>query len=145
MDEAKKKQLKILTAAVCVVAAIIVAMAANRDRTIDVGPKTVSVICTSPGCGAIYEIDREKSNELTEQNMMAPPMPTEANIDDGSMPEMGVPSFACSKCGENTAQLAVKCEKCDNVFLPDYKTGSYDKCPGCGYSKAEDILNKTKQ
>ena len=49
--------------------------------------------------------------------------------------------FENSKTGERTAVFAEKCEKCGNVFIPNYMNTKdyFDRCPSCGYSNYEEL------
>ena len=51
---------------------------------------------------------------------------------------MEKPPLVCEKCGEKSVYRAVKCEKCESIFEPGWKSGDFeDRCPKCGYSKIE--------
>jgi predicted nucleic acid-binding Zn-ribbon protein len=54
---------------------------------------------------------------------------------------MGPMAVNCPKCNKKRAYMAEKCEKCGVVFVPNYQSGdeSPDTCPGCGYSKYEEM------
>jgi len=88
--------------------------------------------CTNPDCGASYEITIKEYRKMLEEEgynqMMPGPEPMER------------PAFTCKKCGQKTAYLAEKCEKCGAIFIPDYEaedTVEIYRCPECGYSRYE--------
>ena len=57
---------------------------------------------------------------------------------DPMMP-MAQPSIKCPECGEQSGFVAIKCQKCEEIFIPDpMSQEAADKCPKCGYSKFEE-------
>ncbi|MFH1613823.1 MAG: hypothetical protein ABIG61_01890 [Planctomycetota bacterium] len=97
------------------------------------GPRIV--VCTNPQCGAQYEVS---TDELRKMLMEANP----AGMMPPGGPMAGPPAMFCKKCGEQTAYIAEKCEKCGTVFLPDYQASDYiemNRCPSCGYNRYEEM------
>ena len=93
------------------------------------------LVCINEDCGAQYEVSSKDFRKmLTENNPM------------GMMPDpmAGPPAFICKECGEQSAYVAEKCEKCGEVYLPDYGAGDYVeiiRCPECGYSRYEEMMD----
>ncbi|NIA17372.1 MAG: hypothetical protein GWO86_03390, partial [Planctomycetes bacterium] len=88
--------------------------------------KPIVMLCANPKCGKSYEISRSEFQKLMQD--MGP----------GGMMPMMQPVFKCKFCGEKSAYIAQKCEKCGAVFVPDYtdQSNEYpDTCPECGYSR----------
>jgi hypothetical protein len=56
--------------------------------------------------------------------------------------ELGPPGIVCAKCSEASGYRAVKCEKCELIFIRGTVPHDYaDRCPECGHSKTE-VLRK---
>ena len=93
------------------------------------------LICINEDCGAQYELSsKEFRKQLTENNPMGM-MP--------GGPMAGPPSLICKECGEQSAYIAEKCDKCGEVYLPDNTAETYAdivRCPECGFSKYEDMM-----
>lgn len=48
------------------------------------------------------------------------------------------PPLPCKECGEENSYKAVKCGKCDKIFLYGTMANTFaDQCPDCGYSQVE--------
>jgi hypothetical protein len=94
-------------------------------------------LCTNPECGKSYELTKAELEKL---------MLADGGAGMGMIPAMVQPKFECKFCGEQSAYIAEKCEKCGTIFIPDSPTGmgrGYpDACPECGYSKIEEIQSK---
>ena len=90
------------------------------------GPDSYTLKCTS--CGAVFEMTPEEMQEQMAEQPMMNPM------------SMAAPKYKCKECGKETAYVAEKCEKCGEVFFPNYNApdGIYDRCPKCGYSAIEE-------
>jgi hypothetical protein len=89
------------------------------------------LLCANPACKAESEITVEDYSKMMQE--MGP---------GGMMgPMMGPMAVNCPKCNKKSAYMAEKCEKCGVVFVPNYQSGDEypDKCPGCGYSKYEEM------
>jgi ribosomal protein S27AE len=80
-------------------------------------------------CGKCQAVEYKTVKELREMNQGMPMGPMEP------------PKVDCPKCGGvKTAQQAIECPECKNVFVisMDPTKGMYDdKCPKCGVSYAE--------
>jgi DNA-directed RNA polymerase subunit M/transcription elongation factor TFIIS len=128
MDEDVKKKVSIgIAIGFIVVAAAITYMTSMGGSK---GPEAlgqIQFLCINPQCNNAFEasgdeIDRQKKEGISMGDM---------------------PPTKCPKCGQNSAFVAIKCEKCGNVFIPNYRnTKEYDKCPKCGYSKEEQSTQK---
>jgi DNA-directed RNA polymerase subunit RPC12/RpoP len=129
MDEDIKKKVAIGIAVGCIVIAGAIAFMTTRGGSGDskTKGKQVQYLCINPKCGNAFEAGREVLNRLQEEG-----------ISQAEMPPM-----KCPKCGEDSAYVAIKCEKCGNVFIPNYENPKeYDKCPKCGFSKREQTQKK---
>ena len=129
MDDVLKKRLSIGIAIGCLVLAIGITVKTNFSGGGGGSGKAVSVqmLCVNPKCGQAYELsEKELSDVMSESRSGGMPMPMET------------PVFKCIKCNEKSAYIAMKCEKCNNVFVPDYQNPAvFDKCPKCGFSKSQ--------
>lgn len=53
---------------------------------------------------------------------------------------MMIPHLTCEQCGKDAVTEAVKCEKCQNIFVKGAVPGDFgDRCPKCKFSKTEAI------
>ena len=128
------KTLIAITAAVIIIV-ICIAVFSGKDQpagesgTASVSISGVPMLCLNDACNAAFEMDTEKfRSEVT--NLLSDPA--------GGQPQINL-TFTCPKCSRQTAQAATKCAKCENIFVPAYKTSEDfpDKCPKCGYSEIE--------
>jgi predicted RNA-binding Zn-ribbon protein involved in translation (DUF1610 family) len=129
MDEDMKKKVAIGIAVGCIVIAGAIAFMTTRSGSSDSKTKEgqVQFLCINPKCGNAFEASEEKLNKLRGDGI--------------SMADM--PPIKCPKCGQESAYVAIKCEKCGNVFIPNYDNpAEYDKCPKCGFSKREQMQKK---
>lgn len=141
-----KNKLKVILAIILVVLAVIVIINTKMEENISKGFETVDVICVNSSCGSIYTADRQEvSNKLMEQQRIIPLKHEDSNAGTGLIPKRKIPTFICSKCGEKSAQTALKCGNCGKVFLPDYTSMHYDKCPTCCHQEIRDRLDKSKK
>ncbi len=126
MEEGPKKVLMIVLVVVFLAAAGIITWKTRSGGGSALrGSTLIWVKCNNPDCGAEYQITQKEYLELIKGNAI----PGIANI----------PAMTCQKCGEKSAFTAIKCEKCDTVFIRGTVEGPYeDKCPKCGYSKMEE-------
>ena len=87
--------------------------------------REVHMLCDS--CEATYTITSEEFN--TQMRQTGP----------GAMRMMGPVVLNCKECGEYAAYRAVKCPKCEEIFvLGDSGDETYsDRCPACDHSPAE--------
>jgi len=139
MDEVTKKRISIGIAVTCIALAIVITVVTNWDGSGGgAKPGPIQMLCTNEECGYAFELSPEEFRSQIESlgpmgmpGMMSPQMP----------------ALTCPKCGQQSAYVAQKCEKCGTVFIPDYTVvEDYpDRCPNCGYSKSEEIYNKTKE
>ena len=92
--------------------------------------KPIVILCANPECAKSYEVSRDEFRQLMQD--MGP----------GGMMPMMPPVLKCKFCGEKSAYIAQKCEKCGAVFVPNYMDSSNkypDACPECGYSRIEEM------
>jgi DNA-directed RNA polymerase subunit M/transcription elongation factor TFIIS len=88
-----------------------------------IGP--IQMLCVNPKCGQAFELSEKEFSNLISQNQ-------------GSDMLVETPAFKCVKCNQKSAYIAMKCEKCGNVFVPNYQSpDGFDKCPKCGFSKSQ--------
>lgn len=79
-------------------------------------------------CGAVYKVSREDYLDYVREHR-----------DPGSDT---LPAMVCEECDREDAFRAVKC-KCGEVFFYNLDPDDYpDRCPECGFSKAEDKWKK---
>ena len=125
MDEDKAKQVKVIISVACIVIAIVVFFVFNKPGGSKIDINTKYLLCTNEECGASQKLTKEEFHDLL----------TQAGNPRGVMDF----AFLCSECGEEAAYKANRCPKCQTIFLYDFETSNYrDKCPECGYSKAEE-------
>jgi phage FluMu protein Com len=48
----------------------------------------------------------------------------------------------CPKCGKDSVALAIKCEKCGEIFLENPEATYMDKCPKCDFSAIEEVMKE---
>ncbi|MHC4456609.1 MAG: hypothetical protein ACYS0I_05860 [Planctomycetota bacterium] len=100
----------------------------------DLDPKDkMWVKCTSQYCGAEYEMAKKEYQKIIRQQ-----------VNSGKGFEI---SIVCKQCGQGIIQKAVKCPKCEKVFLYGAMgRGSFaDKCPSCKFSETEDKRKSRKK
>lgn len=142
MDDDKKKLIKIIAIAACLVLAIGITVITNSGGGggSSYDPKAqVTLMCTNEDCGEIFDVTNEEYRDMVRTSME----------DEGSgmmMPGMGPMAVECPECGEKSAMKAEVCEKCEEVFIIDYTTiDDYpDRCPNpdCEYSRMEERRKK---
>lgn len=127
MDDGKKKAVMIGVAVVCVVLAIMLTMK-NRGKK-STGAEMFEGVpmwmkCVSQDCQAEFQIDKGGYYKGIKQYMT---------------PGGSVGAMPCKECGELAAFQAVKCLKCDLVFVRGAAGVPFkDTCPDCGYSDMEE-------
>jgi len=132
MEESKKKSIMIGIIVVCLAAAAIIYVKnMSRDgRGRTAASETMWVKCTNPDCGAAYEISESEYIEWARESAYS----------TGPVP------MRCEKCGEDSAYQAIKCEKCETVFVMGTVTDDFaDRCPECGNSETEEIWEKGRR
>jgi len=133
MEQSKKKVFMVGVAAVCIIAAGLVAyMNLPKSSGVDTLSSTTLtwVKCTEKNCGAEYQMNIRDFYKTVEQQE----------------PIIGsTPPIPCKNCGKTTVYRAYKCEKCGLVFFAGINREDFeDKCSGCGYSKTEENKNAKK-
>jgi hypothetical protein len=86
------------------------------------------VMCTNPECEHKWQMDRK--DYLIYLREHQDPM------------DLAPPGIVCPKCSEADGYRAVKCEKCNLIFIRGTVPHDYaDRCPECGHSETE-VLRK---
>lgn len=135
MDDAKKKQVKIILIASCLILAVLITLI-NRPRSSGSSgsKRPMQMLCSNEECNAIFEISPE---DMREQMMAKNP----EGIMAIGMRDMQ--AFTCIECEEESAFIAAKCSQCDFVHVLSNEPGDYpDRCPECDYSATEERLGK---
>jgi predicted RNA-binding Zn-ribbon protein involved in translation (DUF1610 family) len=90
----------------------------------------IQLLCKNPICGYQFELSRQ---EAGQEIPIGPGMP--------------IPVFKCPKCGQESAYIAITCEKCGNFFVLNYqnKIDFPDRCPKCGFSKSQETSKKNSE
>lgn len=122
MKRERKKYISIVLTT-CVLALALVQGCSHKST----GEKTV-VKCSNPACDATYEWNKNEFDKLLKNNQ------------DPRNP-MAVPALPCNKCGKKSVYIALKCEKCGELFTEGAAGPNCyrDKCPKCGYSFTESL------
>jgi len=136
MDEDTKKKVMLGLIILCLILAVGITMMTNRggggfgSR----GNEPVQMLCMNQECGADFELSSEEYKaQIMQGGMMGP----------GPMAQMPI---ECPECGMRSAFRAVKCKKCETVFMQDYTSGDFpDRCPECDYSDIEAGRNKARK
>jgi Zn finger protein HypA/HybF involved in hydrogenase expression len=128
MNDILKKRISIGVAVCCLSLAIGITVKRNFSGGYDGGSAgPIQMLCVNPKCGQAFELSEKEFSNLTSQSQGGKMM----------MP-METPVFKCSKCNQKSAYVAMKCEKCGNVFVPNYQSSDgFDKCPKCGFSPSQ--------
>jgi ribosomal protein L40E len=132
MEEGKKKIIKIVVVVACLVAAGIITYATRSGSSSSSGIDSIErgemiwLKCRNPKCENEWQLDKKDylvylKEHTTPGMMTAPPV-------------------VCPKCSEESGYRAEKCEKCGLVFERGTVPHDFaDRCPKCGYSKAESL------
>ena len=128
MEDSKKKPIMIGIIIVCLTIAAVVFIKTHSQGSDFTPVKGLKIWlkCTNEACGAEYEIELQKYQELMSEQGGLPPM----NM-------MQAPVLVCEKCGKKSAYVAEKCRKCGTVYIMD----NSGKCPKCGFDGSEDEQN----
>ncbi|MFA6186534.1 MAG: hypothetical protein WC770_04895 [Phycisphaerae bacterium] len=133
MDDVLKKRLSIGIAIGCLVLAAGIIVKTNFSGSSSGGAAgPIHILCVNPKCGQTFDFSEKEFNDMVSKS---------TGTGSGGMPMLTeAPVFKCPKCNANSAYVAMKCEKCGNLFVPNYQNPvSYDKCPKCGFSKVQQI------
>ncbi|MHB0946073.1 MAG: hypothetical protein ACYC3B_02760 [Sedimentisphaerales bacterium] len=135
MDDELKKKVSIGIVICCLALAIGITVktySGGGSGGGSAGP--VQMLCVNPKCAQAFEFSEKEFANMMSQNQGG-----------GMMMPMETPVFKCTKCNEKSAYIAMKCEKCGNVFIPNYQNPQgFDKCPKCGFSKYEQESKEQK-
>jgi hypothetical protein len=90
------------------------------------------VMCTNPECEHKWQMDRK--DYLIYLREHQDPM------------EFAPPGIVCPKCSEVHGYRAVKCEKCELIFIRGTVAHDYaDRCPECGHSKTRRLRREARK
>ena len=129
MEDSAKKAVLVVVVVVCIAAAGIITYL-TRSGGGGLASGKMWVKCNNPKCGVDYQMSIREYDDFVRNS----PGGRRAFAMSGGIP------MKCDKCQELSVFTAIKCEKCGKVFFPGAAEGQYeDKCPGCGYSKAEEM------
>jgi len=132
MDDSKKKVVMIGVAVVCVALAIMITMKTrdNTSRGIEGVKGSMWMKCVNPDCQADYEIDKVEYYKSVKRYMT---------------PSGSVGPMPCKKCDELASFQAVRCPKCEIVFVRGAAEAPFkDTCPDCGYSEIGERRKKAQ-
>lgn len=128
-ETSKRKKIMLGLVIVCFAisgAILLASMMKSTKSKLDVfADQEIWVKCVNPSCGAEYEVN--KKWYFSEMEKKGNPMLMESE------------GVLCEKCTKLTAFQAVKCPKCENVFIRgaigprDFP----DRCPKCKFSQSE--------
>jgi membrane protease subunit (stomatin/prohibitin family) len=126
VNDILKKRISIGVSICCLSLAIGITVKRNFSNDYAGGASPIQMLCTNPKCAQAFEISEKEFNNLTSQNQ------------DGEITApMETPVFKCAKCNQRSAYIAMECGKCGNVFVPNYRSPDYDKCPKCGFGPSQ--------
>ena len=129
MEEGKKKLVMIIFVVACLALAGIITHSTRSGSggvKVKRGETMVWLKCRNPDCGTSFQMDEKGYFDYLKEHK-APGV-------------MALPGVICEQCGEESTYSALKCEKCDLVFEKGAVPNNFqDKCPECGFSKAEDL------
>ena len=129
MDAALKKKIMIGIIVLCLGLAVVITVFSRRGSSAR-GP--AQMLCTNPDCGKAYDMSRHDFDKKRRELATGP---------GASLGVMGqMPPITCPHCGQESARVAIKCKKCEKVYVPDpnIRGGYPDRCPGCGHSAIEE-------
>lgn len=124
-DDRKKPVMVVLVVAFLALAGGVTYWTQFRGGGQTVEAEPVFLKCQS--CGYVRETNTRDLQEEVDQGKI--------RYDDE-----GVAFFPCPQCGKADMARAMKCEKCGEVFIPNYSNPRVnpDRCPKCKYSAAEE-------
>jgi len=136
------KNVKIIVSVLCLVlaAGILYFTTFRSEGGGDSGDVQIWLKCVNPDCNQAYSLTPDEFLEMQHQGGMNPMM---------MMPGQSQ-AFKCKKCGQQSAYMAQKCEKCKEVFImqmpgPGEANQDFpDRCPKCGYSAIEQAEKQQK-
>ena len=118
MDGSQTK--KIVIVVVCMVVAVVVTLIMNKPFAGGGGEGSKGskqLLCVNESCGKAFEMSRKDYQKELGPTALMPG---------------GDSSIKCPGCDEKSAFTAAKCEKCGDVFIPDYSQEVPNACPKCG-------------
>lgn len=90
------------------------------------------VMCTNPDCEHKWQMDRK--DYLIYLREHQDPM------------VLAAPAIVCPKCSEAHGYRAVKCEKCELIFIRGTVPHDFaDRCPNCSHSKTERLRKEARK
>jgi len=127
MDEAKRKPIMIGVIVVCLGAAAFITFRSGRGvKPIEEVPDdaTIWMKCVNIRCNAAFETNLREYRDFQKEHIE----------------EETTPGAICQSCGKPSAFKAIKCPKCENVFIggESGRADFADRCPKCKYSEREE-------
>jgi hypothetical protein len=127
MEEKKRKKIGAIVIVACLAVVGIMTFMKLSEKGGGINSlegRTTWVKCAK--CNSSHEMSQTEYYEYIREH--AGPIPIYA------------PPLPCDECGEESVYIAVKCEKCGEVFyeISDGSKDFTDRCPECDYSKIED-------
>ena len=136
MEEDKKKKVMLGLIILCLVLAIGITVVTNTGGG-GGGSRSnepVQMLCMNEECVMDFELSTEEYREQMMQGGMMGPGP------------MAQTPIECPECSMRSAFRAVKCKKCETIFMQDYTSGDFpDRCPKCDYSDIEVRRDKARK
>ena len=135
MEESKKKPIMIGVIVGCLVLAGVITVmtrSGGSGSTVQFEGQPMWVKCNNPDCGVEYEMDMKEYFDYIQEHMRGPVTPL----------------LPCKQCGEESVYRAVKCPKCEHVFLYGAASDAgdfFDRCPECGYSETEETRKQRRE
>ena len=133
--EDKTKLVKIVVIAACLILAIAITLATREGGGGVVTSDKIWVKCDNPDCYAEYQMTYEEYGDAIYGDDSADPKMMTVNV------------LVCQECEEESVYNATKCsnKECGIVFISIPNPGAQDypdRCPECGDSEMERILNE---
>jgi hypothetical protein len=126
------KKTYVIIIVICIACAIGITFFMNRGQSEPITQSgDVQMLCSS--CGHSFTFSPQEYEATLKSNIQK-----RGSARGGD--------FECPKCSKVTAQKALKCPKCENVFIPDWgrvKNDFPDRCPKCRFSEIEQEQKKS--
>ncbi len=135
MDEDTKKKVMLGLIILCIVLAVGITVMTNRGGgSSSRSNEPIQMLCMNRECVMDFELSsKEYRAQIMQGGMMGP----------GPMAQTPI---ECPECSMRSAFRAVKCKKCETVFMQDYTSGDFpDRCPECDYSDTEVRRDKARK
>ncbi|OHB57820.1 MAG: hypothetical protein A2Y12_17340 [Planctomycetes bacterium GWF2_42_9] len=124
-DEIKKKILIGLVIG-CLISVFVIFKSTLSKDILETNTDNIQMLCGNPKCGYAFELSEKEYAQAGR------------NQSQNGMPIINASTFQCPKCKLQTANTAIKCKKCSNVFmLNSHDSVDYDKCSKCGTKNSQ--------